>query len=340
MSARLLRLALLLITVTVLLSGCGSTAVVESPENTYEKIRLVMTSNGGSTSMDGMVAQKFARMVSEESGGNIQITLFMNEHLTGGDTRKGVEMLADGSVDLGVYGAGILTLLDKRMAVASIPWAYTSYQEVRRIIDSTGGAYYAKLLKNQGLIYLGSTHNGFRQLSNNKRPIRDLEHMAELRVRVPGGGVHEDFIRAVGGVPVMLSWSEIPDAISNNVVDGQDNGFFTTDSAQLQKLQKYMTVWNYCYENFIFLANDQMFQSLEPKTQELLRRTMREACDWGRDRMEQDEERIKEEFRTAGVEVAELTEEELAPFRERTRPLVQHLKEIYGEEACTAFQIP
>lgn len=321
--------------------GCsGSFPVTEQAQDGYEKIRLVMTCNGGPTSMDGRVCQKFSDLVKKESGGNIQIVLFLNEQLTGGDTRKGIEMLADGSVDLGGYGAGTLSLLDERMAVASIPWSYASYQEARQVIDTTGGAYYAKLLKEQGLVYLGSTHNGMRQLTNNKRPIRTLEDMAELKIRVPGGGVHEAFIRAVGGIPVLLSWSEVPAAIRQGVVYGQDNGFVTTNSARLQEIQKYMTVWNYCYENYIFLANDHLFYSLEPKTQDLLRQKMREACDWGRDRLEQDEIRLREEFRAAGVQITELTEEELAPFRERTRPLVQKLKETYGEEACTAFQIP
>ena len=340
MPVRPLQWIAFLLALVLLGCGCaGPSHTAKQAENGYEKIRLVMTCNGGKT-MDGMVSMKFIQMVEEESGGNIQIVLFPNEQLTGGDTRKGIEMLADGSVDLGGYGAGTLSLLDERLAVASIPWSYSSYQEARRVIDSTGGAYYAKLLANQGLVYLGSTHNGLRQLTNNKRPIRTLEDMAELRVRVPGGGVHEEFIRAVGGIPVYLSWSELPIAISQGAVDGQDNGFLTTNSARLQDIQKYMTVWNYCYENFIFLANDELFNHLEPKTQELLRNKMREACEWGRDRMEQDETHIREEFRNTGMEITELTEEQLAPFREKTRPLVQRLKETYGEEACTAFQIP
>lgn len=341
MPARALQWIVFLLALALLGCGCaGPSHTAKQTTDGYENIRLVMTCNGGEKSMDCMVAMKFIQMVQKESGGSIQVVLFHSERLTGGDTRKGIEMLADGSVDLGCHGAGTLSLLDERLAVASIPWSYSSYQEARRVIDTTGGAYYAKLLANQGLVYLGSTHNGLRQLTNNKRPVRTLEDMAELRVRVPGGGVHEEFIRAVGGVPVPLSWSELPTAIAQGAVDGQDNGFITTNSARLQDLQKYMTIWNYCYENFIFLANDEVFHSLEPKTQELLRSKAREACDWGRDRMEQDEARIKEDFRNAGVEITELTEEQLEPFREKTRPLVQRLKEAYGEEACTAFQIP
>lgn len=333
------RLLLLFLVIAVSLTGCQPSRTVE-PKDEYPRLRLSMACNGTKEAMDTLIANRIAELVARESGGNITIVVFPQEQLAGGNTQKGIAMLADGSIDLAAYAAGTLSILDDRLAVASVPWSFKSYQEARRVIDTTGGAYYEKLLADRGITYLGSAHNGLRQLSNNRRPVRTLSDMQGLRIRVPGGGVHEGFIEALGGVPVLMSWSEISTAIHQGIVDGQENGFTTTKSARLQEIQDYMTVWNYSYENYLFVANDRVFRSLNAKTQELLREKTREACEWGRDLMEKNEEKIKAEFRSSGVTISELTEEELLPFRERTRPLVLKLKEKYGEEACRAFQIP
>ena len=324
---------------TFICGGCGKQSAANNGDD-YQTIRLVMTCNGTKDGMDTRICEKISREVSDETGGKVQIVVFPNEQLSGGDTRKGIEMFTDGSVDLAAYAAGTLSIIDEHLAVGSVPWAFSGYKEARRVIDGTGGQYYQKILDGRGITYLGSAHNGMRQLSNNKHPVRTLADMDGLRIRVPGGGVHESFIRAVGGTPILLSWSEISSAISNGVVDGQENGFLGTKSANLQNIQQYMTVWNYSYENYIFMANSQVFQALEPNVQELIRRKTREACEWGRDFMEENDEKIKEEFRHNGVEITELNEEEIRPFREQTEPLVAELKKKYGEEACDAFQIP
>ena len=110
-------------------------------------------------------------------------------------------------------------------------------------------------------------------------------------------------------------------------------------SGHLNEIQKYMTVWNYLYENYLFVANRKTFDQLEPKTQKLLRDKMREACEWSRDYLEAEENKLRIKFAEDGLEIIDLTPEELALFRERVRPLREQLKAKYGEEACRAFRI-
>ena len=80
-----------------------------------------------------------------------------------------------------------------------------------------------------------------------------------------------------------MSWSEAFTAIQQGTIDGQENGFSVTNSAKVNEIQQYMTVWNYTYENYLFVANTKIFENLEPKTQELIRAKAKEACEWGRD---------------------------------------------------------
>jgi len=330
----------LLIITTFFLSGCGNRSAenLDHKEN-FQKVRLVMTVNGTDKGIETLTARRFAKLVEEESGGNVHIEFYPNDELTGGNTNEAVRSLTEGAVDLGAYVSGTMSLLDPRLEVATIPWSFSSYQEARKIIDETGGDYYAKILSEYGLVYLGSTHNAMRQLSSNRNPVRTPEDIKGMKIRVLGGEVYRLFFSALGADPVPLGWSELNIAIRQNVIEGQENGFFLMQSGNLNEIQKYMTVWNYLYENYLFVINRKTFDKLEPKTQTLLNEKMKEACEWSRDYLESEEKKIRLQFAENGLEIIDLTPDELEAFKEKVRPLREKLKEKYGAEACEAFKI-
>ena len=322
------------------LVGCGKeTDTTSKTEGEFQKVRLVMTANGTEKGIETLTARRFAKLVKDASGGNVNIEFYPNDELTGGNTNEAVKSLTEGAVDLGAYVSGTMSLLDPRLEVATIPWSFSSYQEARKVIDSTGGKYYEKILSEYGLVYLGSTHNAMRQLSSNRNPVRTPIDLRGMKIRVLGGEVYRLFFSALGAEPVPLGWSEIKIAIQQNVIDGQENGFFLMHSGNLNEVQKFMTVWNYLYENYLFVINRKTYEKLEPKTQTLLREKMKEACEWSRDYLEKEEKQIREQFAEDGLQIIDLTPEELEKFKEKVRPLREKLKEKYGAEACRAFRI-
>ena len=226
------------------LSGCGSTEPSGGSDGEYQKINLSMAVNGTDTQIDSLVAHHFADLVEERSGGNVVIDVFSNDTLAGGNSTKGVEYIAVGGSDLGAYATCVLANLEPKMSVATLPWSFTSYQQARQVIDTTGGAYYAKLLEAKGITYLGSFHNGFRQLTNSKHPVTKPEDLKDLKIRVPGSAVYMGVFNALGASPTAMSWSEVFTAIQQKTIDGQENGCSVTKSAKMDEIQQYMTIWN------------------------------------------------------------------------------------------------
>ena len=321
------------------LTGCGGSSESERAEGEYQKVKLIMTVNGTNIATDTKTALKFAELVSEASNGNVVIDVFPNDQLAGGNATKGIEMIADGAVDLAAYASCTMSVLDEHLLVGTIPWVFDNYQQARAVLDTTGGQYYAKILKPQGITYLASAHNGFRQITNSKRAVKNPSDVEGLKIRIPAGEVYINFFKSFGADPVAMSWSEAFTAIQQGTIDGQENGFSVTNSAKVDEIQKYMTVWNYTYENYMFVANTEVFENLEPKTQELLREKVLEACEWGRNMVENDEDKIKDKFIEEGMEVTVLDSEQLKPFKAKVQPMTDNLKKKYGPEACEAFQI-
>lgn len=323
----------------VLLCGCGSSGDSASGKSEYQKIDLVMAVNGTDTQIDSRVANYFAELVEERSGGNVTVDVFPNDQLAGGNATKGIEMIAQGSVDLAAYATCTLAVIDSQLPVATIPWSFSSYQEAREVIDATGGDYYAERLEKKGMTYLGSFHNGFRQITNSKTVVDDPSDLKNLKIRVPGSEVYMGFFRALGADPTSMSWSEVFTAIQQGTIDGQENGVSVTSTAKMAEIQDYLTMWNYSYENDLFIANTLVWNNLEEKTQELLSECAVEACNWGRDALEAEEEELLKEFKAQGMTITYLTEEQQAVFNEAIAPFKKEMIEKFGKHACDSFGI-
>lgn len=323
-----------------LLSACGGNAGTgEAGNSEYQKINLVMSVNGTDTQIDTRVARYFAQLVEERSGGNVTVDVFPNDQLAGGSATKGIEMIAQGSVDLAAYATCTLAVIDSQLPVATIPWSFDSYTEARQVIDSTGGTYYAERLAAKGITYIGSFHNGFRQLSNSKTVVDDPSDLKNLKIRVPGSEVYMGFFRALGADPTSMSWSEVFTAIQQGTIDGQENGASVTSTAKMDEIQKYMTIWNYSYENDLFIANTRIWESLEENTRQLLTECAIEACNWGRDTLEAEEADILARFEANGMTVTYLTDEQKAAFAEAISEWKAGMIDRFGEYACSAFGI-
>jgi tripartite ATP-independent transporter DctP family solute receptor len=331
-------LVLALVVLTMLLCACGNGGG-DVAEGEYQKIDLVMAVNGTDTQIDTRVAKYFAQLVEERSGGNVTVDVFPNDQLAGGNATMGIEMIAQGSVDLAAYATCTLAVIDSQLPVATIPWAFDSYADARAVIDSTGGEYYAERLAAKGITYIGSFHNGFRQLTNSKIVVDDPSDLKNLKIRVPGSEVYMGFFRALGADPTSMSWSEVFTAIQQGTIDGQENGASVTSTAKMDEIQKYMTIWNYSYENDLFIANTRIWESLDENTRQLLTECAIEACNWGRDTLEAEEADILARFEANGMTITYLNDEQKAAFAEAISEWKAGMIDRFGEYACSAFGI-
>ena len=322
------------------LVGCSEKTNPEGgSEDGYQVIELTMAVNGTDNQIDARVGDYFAQLVEERSGGNVTVAVFPNDQLANGNASRGIEMIASGSVDLAAYATCTLAVVDEKLPVATIPWIFDDYAQAREIIDTTGGAYYAERLALKNMTYLGSFHNGFRQITNSKHEVSEPADMEDLKIRVPGSVVYMGFFRALGADPTSMNWSEVFTAIQQGTIDGQENGVSITSTSKMQEVQDYLTMWNYSYENDLFVANTEVWNSLEPETQELLQACATEACEWGRDALEAEEAEILEEFEAGGMTITYLTEEEQAAFDEAIAGFKAEMIDYFGADACAAFGI-
>lgn len=324
---------------TISLSGCAKQNSGEVAENGYNQVTLLLNCNGTEIANDTRMALLFKKYVEERSDGVVRIKVFPNDQLASGNMNKGLEMITSGTTDLDIHSTSIISNLDNRLMVCTMPWLFQNYDQAEKTFFGDGGKFIQKVVSKKGLTYLGAVHNGFKAITNSKRSIKKPEDLSGLKIRIPGGAFYTAFYKAFGASPQAMSWSEVFTALQQGTIDGQDNSLSTCNSGNIQEVQKYITIAKYTYEAFTFTANSEKFNSLNSKTQKLLKECAKDACHEVDQQIVEGEGDILQKFKDTGCVINELSPADIEEFRKVVEPVKQEYMKKYGEEACKAFGV-
>lgn len=301
-----------------------------------EVLKMSVTTADGSTWTIG--AQKFAELVKEKTGGKIEVKVYPNEQLSGGNQGKGVEMLMSGAIDLSYHSNIIYSIMDEKFGVISLPWLLPDNETADEKLAGAGGEAIKKLLLEKGVVGLGFGENGFRQITNSKREIKTLKDMAGLKIRIPGIKMYIALYKALGANPTAMNFSEVFTALQQKAIDGQENPTDVISSSKLYEVQEYMSVWNYSYDALILGINKAKFESFSPEIQKAIQEAAEEACKFQVALNREKGEKQVQEFKDKGMKVYEFTAEDMKPFIEAVQPVYTEYEGIMGKEFIDAFR--
>jgi TRAP-type C4-dicarboxylate transport system substrate-binding protein len=194
-----------------------------------------------------------------------------------------------------------------------------------------------QILEKQGVVPLAWGENGFREVTNSKRPIRTPADMKGLKFRVVGSPLFNDTFTALGANPTQMSWADAQPALASGAVDGQENPLTIFTAAKLHTVgQKNVTLWGYVADPLIFVVNKEVWASWSPEDQKIVREAAVEA---GRDVIRlaragliaPDESTVKT-VEGLGVNVVKLSPQERAEFVKATRKVYDKWSKTVGTD--------
>ena len=208
-------------------------------------LKLSLTPSESSVWM--VAVDYFKEQVEEKTDGRYTISVYPSEQLAGGDLIKGVEMLLTGSTDIALNSVMNTSSFDPRLTVTSMPWIFENgYDSVDEYVFNGEGADAIKdIFTELGAVPLAIGDNGFRQITNNVRPITTPEDLDGLKIRTPANSMYIDLFTLFGADPTSMNFSEVYTSLQNGTIDGQENPYDTIRSAQIQEVSKYLTEWTY-----------------------------------------------------------------------------------------------
>ena len=248
-------------------------------------------------------------------------------------------MLLTGSTDIALNSVMNTSSFDPRLTVTSMPWIFENgYDSVDEYVFNGEGADAIKdIFTELGAVPLAIGDNGFRQITNNVRPITTPEDLDGLKVRTPANSMYIDLFTLFGADPTSMNFSEVYTSLQNGTIDGQENPYDTIRSAQIQEVSKYLTEWNYSYDMFVFSLSQKLWDSLSDEDKEIFQTAAEEACQKEIETYRENEASIADEFEEAGVEITKLTDDQIQTFKDAAAPIYESYKDDIGEDLFAKF---
>nr|MBP8162792.1 DctP family TRAP transporter solute-binding subunit [Propionivibrio sp.] len=204
------------------------------------KPRLIRFGYGlNEQSNQGRAVKFFAEEVAKNSGGKMKIRA-VGAAALGPDTQM-QQALIGGAQEMMVGSTATLVGITKEMALWDTPFLFSTAQEADTVLDGPIGQKVMDKLQEKGLVGLAYWENGFRNLTNSKRPVTKLEDLDGVKLRVMQNEVYLDSFKLMGANAIPLPFSELFSALETKTVDGQENPYNTILSSKFYEVQKYLS---------------------------------------------------------------------------------------------------
>lgn len=298
---------------------------------------LRLSHNTGNSTSWHLGAERFAELLNEASEGELGVRVFPNAQLSGGDQMRQAEMVGRGALDLLITSAINVTPLVPEMAVFSLPYLYANYDEVDATVQGEPAKLLESILDERGIIVLAWGENGFRELTNSVRPVRTPEDIRGLNIRV-AGPMYVDVMNALGANPQQMQWTETMTAMQQGVVDGQENPIGAVIiPQQIYEVQDYLTTWHYSYDPVFLGISKQRWEGFDEQQQDLIQQAADQAMAYQIEITRENTADGLDFLRQQGMEITELTNDEINAFRDKTQPAFDKWADMIGPDIIATF---
>ena len=294
-------------------------AVLAAPLAGYAqdiKPRLIRFGYGlNEQSNQGRAVKFFAEQVEKKSGGKMKVRA-VGAAALGPDVQM-QQALIGGAQEMMVGSTATLVGITKEMALWDTPFLFNNAREADAVLDGPIGQKVMDKLQEKGLVGLVYWENGFRNMTNNKRPITRMEDFDGIKLRVMQNPVYLDSFKKLGANAIPLPFSELFSALETKTVDGQENPYNTILSSKFFEVQKYLSVTNHVYSPWIVLVSKKWWDQLSKDEQKVLMDAARASREFERKDTRDEAGRALAELKAKGMQVNELSPAEAARMRDK-----------------------
>ena len=286
------------------------------------KPRLIRFGYGlAEDSNQGRAARFFAEEVGRLSGGRLRVRTFGGASL--GTDIQMQNALIGGAQEMMVGSTATLVGIVRDFGVFDLPFLFDDERIADAVLDGPFGTRLLDTLPAQGLIGLVYWENGFRSVTNTRRPIERLEDLHGLKLRVMQNPVYLDFFGRTGANPVPLPFSELFTALETRAVDGQENPVNTIRSSRFYEVQKYLSLTRHVYSPWILLVSRLWWDKLSEDERALLREAAVAARDFERRDSRAEAGQALAQLQAQGMLVNTPSTAELERLRAAVAPVVE-----------------
>jgi tripartite ATP-independent transporter DctP family solute receptor len=284
----------------------------------------------------------FKSMVEKETQGALEVKLFPNSQL--GSDREMIEQLRSGVLEMYQGTTALLSSMANEFLALDLPFLWPTSEIQDKVLDGNFGKSLSKVTeqKKLGFVMLNFWDAGFRQLTNNKRPINTPQDIAGLKIRVMENPIHIATFKALKADPTPIAFGELYTALQQGVVDGQENPIPITYSQRFYEVQKFLSLTGHLNTPLCLLISQKTWDLLTLSHKTIIQKAADISRDQERRENREQAESLLTEMEKSGLKVNKLTPENKKGFAQLVEPVYQQFKPVIGgnwlEEEQKAIQ--
>lgn len=321
------------LTLLLVLSGCGVPRAKDNEQvSKDERIVIKFSHVVAENTPKGLAARRFAALVKERTGGLLEVQVFPNSSLY----KDGEEFdaLRRNEVQIIAPSLSKLAEIDPLWQVFDLPYLFTDLASVERVVAGSTGQRLYNNLRRRGMEPLAFWDNGFKVITNARRPLVHPGDIKGLRLRIQPSLVTRDSFLALGAEVSVRSFDSLYGVLAKGELDGQENTASNILSKRIHEVQPHMTITNHGYLGYVVLVNQDFWNGLAPELRETLREAMSDVTQWVRENAGPMNDEALERIRASSkVTIREQTEEEREQWRSAMQPAYEWAEERLGAEA-------
>lgn len=320
-----------------LLAAVGVLALMTGAAQAQFADRTIRVSNG--VNQDHPVGNGVAKMtacLATKSGGKMKLQAFWGGAL-GGDLQA-TQALRSGTQEMVITSTSPLIGILPDLGVFDLPFLFGNEKEADAILDGDFGKYISAKMPGVGLVNLSYWENGFRNLTNSKKPVEKPEDFAGLKVRVMQNNIFLDTFKTVGANAIPMAFQEVFAALETKAIDGQENPFVTIDTSKFYEVQRYLSVTRHAYTPFMVLYSKTLFDQLSADEKKALTDCAGEGQVEQRKVSRALGETALANLTKQGMRINLIAPEQQARMRDAVKPVYERAKPVIGAETVDRMQ--
>ena len=280
-------------------------------------------------------ANKFAELVEEKTGGEVKVQVFSNGIL-GNDVNM-TSMLQAGTLAFTAPSTATLASLNPNFSIVSLPFQFDDSEHADAVLDGPAGRDLLASLDDKGLVGLEFWENGFRHITNSRRPVQTAEDVEGLKIRTMQNELYIDMFNGLGANAVPMPVNELFTALETRTVDGQENPYSVIDTKRFFEVQQYLSQTAHAYDAQVLIGSKSFLDSLSDEQRQAVREAAREATLYQRQASRELNASLLAEL-SDKMAINEVPLEQRRAMGERLAPVIEAHRKALGEDFVAAFE--
>lgn len=276
----------------------AATLIMSAPATKAATFKMAIGDAAGGTQWE--LGTSFAKALEKKTAGKYKVNLFPNGQL--GSEEDTINNASMGLLDFSLLAVNNITPFSPTLGLLTMPYLIQSADDAKKLTQGDiGKELTANTIRDAGVHIVSWAYSGFRVLTNSKRPVKTLDDLKGLVIRVPKNEIMIATYQAWGINPTPMSWSETFTGLQQRVIDGQDNPYITVSAMKFYEVQKYVTNIRYIFSLEPLVMSESVFQSQKPDVQKAILEAGQEATEHSFKYLAETEGKIRKDLVAKGM---------------------------------------